>query len=101
MVAGGTGCFDVPQSQLFHGGGQGDAGRGPVLGHRDHVGIVRGDFLNNAWKAGAAAILDVPGEKGHYVCQRSPIAVVGNGPEPLQRPEGLASRDDGAELVNQ
>jgi len=64
-VAGRVGRLDVRQAALFHGGAQGDAGPGAVLGHRDNVGVVRGKFLHDARDTGAAAALNVPDEERH------------------------------------
>ena len=66
-VAGRVGRLAIRQSPLLHGGAEGRAGRGAVLRHRDHVGVVRGDFLNDARDASAASVLDVPGEEPHYL----------------------------------
>jgi hypothetical protein len=35
------------------------------LGQRDHVGIVRRDFLSDAAEASSASVPDVPGEESH------------------------------------
>ena len=44
-------------------------GPSAVLSHRDHVRVVRGDFLNDAGEAGTTAMLNVPDKNFHCFLQ--------------------------------
>jgi hypothetical protein len=65
LVAGRVRRFHVRPAAIPQGGAQIVARPGAVLGQSDQVGIVRGDFFDNAGQTRAAAVADVPGEEGH------------------------------------
>lgn len=59
--------LDVWQSHLLHRGAQSLAGPGAEFSDGNQIGVVGGDFLNDGRQAGAATMLDVPGNEFHGV----------------------------------